>query len=154
MARVTSDSLGLEEHATEDGHELHILLVDDSQFQRLLLGHLLRKLGHSVTIASDGFEALSAVQLDRCYDVILMDCQMPLMDGLVATRFIREIERVTGQQIAIIGMSANASAEECFMAGMDDFLRKPLSNVILKTVLSRWIRQKKGRTDWRCRNIN
>lgn len=70
---------------------------------------------------------------------------MPLMDGFQATRFIRELERVTDQQIAIIGVSSAASAEECFTAGMDDFLNKPTNKLILKAVLGRWIREKNGR---------
>jgi CheY-like chemotaxis protein len=76
----------------------------------------------------------------------MMDCQMPLMDGFQATRFIRELERVTGQHTAIIGISAFASAEACFIAGMDDFLSKPLNKLLLKVVLGRWIREKKGST--------
>jgi CheY-like chemotaxis protein len=125
-------------------HQLRILLVEDNPVHQMLMSHLLKQLGHAINVASDGFEALSAVQQDGCYDVVLMDCQLPLMDGFQATRFIREFERTSGQQITIIGISATASSERCFMAGMDDFLSKPLNKLVLQAVLARLIREKKG----------
>ncbi len=119
---------------------LNVLLVEDSPFQQHVVSFLLQQLGHSVSIASDGFDALSAVQREH-HDVILMDCQMSLMDGFEATRLIKEILRSTNKHIPIIGVSANLTAEECFAAGMDDFLRKPVKKQILKAILSRWSRQ-------------
>jgi len=122
---------------------LNILVVEDNALQQQIVSLLLRHLGHSVTIASDGFEALSEVQQNFSYDVILMDCQMPLMDGFEATRLIKEFMRLKKRQIAIIGVSAGVSPEECFAAGMDDFLRKPVNKQILTAILSRWTRQKR-----------
>lgn len=119
---------------------LKVLLVEDSPFQQHVVSFILQQLGHSVNIASDGFDALSAVQREH-HDVILMDCQMNLMDGFEATRLIKEVLRSTNKQIPIIGVSANLTAEECFAAGMDDFLRKPVKKQILKAILSRWSRQ-------------
>lgn len=122
---------------------LNILLVEDSALQQQIVSLLLRQLGHSVTVASDGFEALSEVQQNSSYNVIFMDCQMPLMDGFEATRLIKEFMRLKKRQIAIIGVSAEASPEECFAAGMNDFLRKPVNKQILTAVLSRWTRHKR-----------
>jgi CheY-like chemotaxis protein len=126
-------------------HQLHILLVEDNPVQQMFVAQLLKRLGHQISVANDGFEVLSTVHRDRCYDVILMDCQMPLMDGLQATRFIRKMERTICQRIPIIGMSAAASPDQCFEAGMDDFLSKPLNKPLVQAVLGRWIREKKGR---------
>lgn len=150
MARVPVDIIEMADSSTQDGPQLCVLLVEDNPVQQILVTHLLKQLGHAPCIASDGFEALSAVQRDRCYDVILMNCQMPLMDGFQATRFIREVESITGQQIAVIGISADASPDACFTAGMDDFLRKPLNKLLLKVALGRWIREKKGRRSRAC----
>ena len=121
---------------------LSILLVEDSSFQQFAVSILLKQLGHTVTIASDGFEALSAVQQGTCFDVILMDCQMPLMDGFEATRLIKDLARLNDKKMTVIGFSAAASPEQCYAAGMDDFMRKPLNKQILQAILSRWTRQK------------
>lgn len=142
MASLPERRLQLEGSSRRNEQHLRVLLVDDNLVQQKLVTLLLKQLGHTVRVASDGFEALSAVQLDSDYDVVLMDCQMPLMDGIQATRFIREAERITGQSLAIIGISAAASPEECFGAGMNDFLSKPLSKLALKAVLERWVTQK------------
>jgi CheY-like chemotaxis protein len=143
MANARSNISLVADSAKQDGHQLQVLLVDDSPTQQVLISYLLRQLGHQVDTASDGFEALSAIQSDKRYDVILMDCQMSLMDGFQATRFIRKLEHLTCKQIAIIGISASALPEECFEAGMDDFLRKPLNKLLLKTTLGRSIRRKR-----------
>lgn len=142
MAKLLFDLFSASDNSPQRG--LRILLVEDSPLQQKLIAHLLTQLGHTVGLASDGFEALSAVQMDGCYDVVLMDCQLPLMDGLQTTRLIREAERKTGQQLAIIGISATASADDCFAAGMDDFLNKPICKPILKSVLGRYARARAG----------
>jgi CheY-like chemotaxis protein len=142
MARLPADIIPLQCCSIQGRQQLSVLLVEDSVFQQVLIAHMLKQLGHEVSVANDGFEALSAIQLNRCYDVILMDCRMPLMDGFLATKFIREAEQITGQRIAIIGISADTSPEACFVAGMDDFLSKPLNKLILKATLGRWIRKK------------
>ncbi|MDZ4834225.1 MAG: response regulator [Candidatus Melainabacteria bacterium] len=126
---------------TEDQQQLRILLVEDNPLQQHLTARLLRQLGHAVTTANDGFEALSVIQQCRI-DVVIMDCQMPLMDGFEATRLIKELSVRKNKKIAIIGVSVSEAADDCFKAGMDDFLRKPLNKQILKAILSRWIRDK------------
>lgn len=140
MAKALLDKIQLKEQSTQECDSLRVLLVDDSPLQQMWLSHVLRQHGHVVTVASDGFGALSAIELDRRYDVIVMDCQMPLMDGFQATRFIRKKEQITGRRIAIIGISATASEEECCSAGMDAFLAKPLNQSNLQATLRRAMR--------------
>ncbi|MBX9693167.1 MAG: response regulator [Cyanobacteria bacterium] len=123
--------------------ELRILVVEDNPFQQVIITLLLKQLGHRVSVASDGFETLSAIQQER-YDVIFMDCELGLMDGFQATQFIREMERATGQRTTIIGISASAVSEQCFQAGMDNFLSKPMNKMILRAELGNLIRQKKN----------
>ena len=132
MAKTTSNG----------GRCLHILLAENNPFQQLMIGHMLRQLGHTVTISGDGFETLSALQRDRCYDVLLISCHLPLMDGIAATKFIRSAEPANGTHLPIIGMSATASPDICFNAGMDDFIRKPVQKLLLKAILGRWLREK------------
>jgi CheY-like chemotaxis protein len=144
MAILSANVFHLSVSAGQEGYALQILIVEDSPFEREVLARILKQLGHSVHVASEGFEALSAVQMNASYDVIFMDCEMPLMNGLQATKFIRELERVKGQRSAIIGISTSALPGQCFEAGMDEFLSKPLNKMILKAVLGHWIRRKNG----------
>lgn len=121
---------------------LRVLLVEDSPLQQKMIELVLIELGHSVSVVNDGFYAQMAVSQDGRFDAVLMDCQLPVMDGFQATRLIREQENVSGERIAIIGVSATASAEDCLAAGMDDFLAKPISKPSLKAVLARWTKEK------------
>jgi len=101
---------------------------------------VMKKLGLKPDLALNGVEALAAVQA-KTYDLILMDCQMPEMDGFQATRAIRAQEPV-GQRVPIIAMTANAmqgDRERCLEAGMDDYLAKPVAILDLKTALQRWL---------------
>jgi PAS domain S-box-containing protein len=114
----------LREHRTK----LRILLVEDNAVNQLVVLRILEKQGHSVTIAADGKKALSALRKDS-YDLVLMDIQMPEMNGWEATRAIRESERATGEHIPIAAMTAHAMKgdhERCIAAGMDDYLTKPI----------------------------
>jgi len=98
-----------------------------ASIQVVVLG-ILEKQGHSVTIAADGKKALAALRKDS-YDLVLMDIQMPEMNGWEATRAIRESERGTGEHIPIAAMTAHAMKrdhERCIAAGMDDYLTKPI----------------------------
>ena len=107
---------------------LHILLADDHVVNQLLASHLLQKRGHQVVTARDGREALERVQQER-FDLILMDVQMPGMDGFEATAAIRKNEQTTGVHIPIIAMTAHAlkgDREWCLAAGMDDYVSKPI----------------------------
>jgi signal transduction histidine kinase/CheY-like chemotaxis protein len=104
-----------------------ILLADDNLVNRQLTARLLLKRGHSVTTATNGLEAVEKFQA-QAFDVVLMDVQMPVMDGLTATARIRECENGTGSRIPVIAMTANAmrgDREECLAAGMDDYISKP-----------------------------
>ncbi|HLH01843.1 MAG TPA: response regulator [Bryobacteraceae bacterium] len=105
-----------------------ILLAEDNLVNQRLATRLLEKQGHTVTVANTGREAVEkAASAD--FDVILMDVQMPEMDGLTATGLIRERERVTGQRVPIIAVTAHAMASDrsrCLSAGMDGYLSKPI----------------------------
>ncbi len=107
---------------------LRILLAEDNQVNQILAIGILEKIGHQVTVASTGVEALKLLQQSE-FDVALMDVQMPDMDGLEATRQLRQIERSTGKHLPIIAMTAHAmmgDRENCLAAGMDDYLSKPI----------------------------
>jgi CheY-like chemotaxis protein len=107
---------------------LHILLAEDNPFnQKLALG-LLGKEGHSVVVVNNGAEAVAALEREP-YDLILMDVQMPEMDGFQATRLIRESEAARGRRTPILAMTAYAmkgDRERCLEAGMDGYVSKPI----------------------------
>jgi signal transduction histidine kinase/CheY-like chemotaxis protein/HPt (histidine-containing phosphotransfer) domain-containing protein len=107
---------------------LRVLVTEDTEINRELIGELLTKRGHSVSAVSDGLEALAAFERNP-FDVILMDQEMPNMNGLDATRAIRKLETSTGRHTRIIGLTGNATSEDerrCLNAGMDAFLSKPV----------------------------
>jgi len=118
---------------------LRVLVVEDNSInQKVALGYL-EKVGHRVDVASNGLEAVSAVRA-LPYDVVLMDLQMPEMDGLAATRAIRALGGDRGK-IPIVGLTANAMAEDrqaCIDAGMDDYLSKPVARKQLLEKVDRW----------------
>ncbi|MFC4159208.1 ATP-binding protein [Chitinimonas lacunae] len=117
---------------------LDILLAEDNAMNQRLATAVLERAGHRVTIAHNGAQAL-ARQRDHDYDLILMDMQMPELDGLQATRLIRA-EEPPGRHIPIIAMTADVTADSrgrCLAAGMDDYLTKPLSLEALDLVLAR-----------------
>jgi two-component system sensor histidine kinase/response regulator len=112
----------------EDRRHLRILLAEDNEVNQLLTVRLLEKRGHTVVVAETGKAALSALE-KQIFDIVLMDVQMPEMDGLKATIAIREGEKMSGNHIPIIAMTAHAMAsdkENCLEAGMDGYLSKPL----------------------------
>jgi two-component system, sensor histidine kinase len=110
------------------GRRVRILLVEDNVVNQRVAYGLLTRRGHRVTVAQDGGDALA--RLDReTFDLVLMDLQMPVMDGLDATVAIRLRERVTGQHVRIVAMTAhamNSDRERCLAAGMDGYLSKPI----------------------------
>ena len=116
-----------------DPASVSILLVEDNIDNQLVALHLLQKRGYQVVIASNGREALSAVERQR-FSLILMDLQMPEMSGLEATAAIRLREKTGAKRIPIIALTANAASESreiCLAAGMDDFLSKPINRTRL-----------------------
>ena len=114
-----------------------ILLAEDNIINQKLAVRILESRGHRVAIAGNGAEALDALNKDR-FDVVLMDVQMPVLDGLQATAEIRRRESATGVHVPIVAMTAHAMAgdrEKCIVAGMDDYVSKPLKLLdLLKTI--------------------
>jgi signal transduction histidine kinase/ligand-binding sensor domain-containing protein/CheY-like chemotaxis protein len=112
---------------------LNILLAEDNPVNQKLAAQLLRKRGHRVEIASNGAEAVNAFE-QGVFDVILMDVQMPELDGLEATTAIRALERPTGTRIPIIALTSHAMCgdrERCLETGMDDYVTKPINPAVL-----------------------
>ena len=119
----------------------HVLLVDDEPAFQRLGGSFLRNLGHEVTLAGDGEQALAAFKARRP-DLVLMDCQMPLMDGFEAARQMREHEQESGAGLRtpIVALTANAmegDRERSLAAGMDDHMAKPFRDDALWATLRR-----------------
>ena len=116
-----------------------VLLVEDNQATQVVIRSMLRTLGIESDLAEDGAKALDMLP-SRTYDVVLMDCQLPVMNGYDASRAIRKLEPI-GRQIHIIALTANALAgdrEKCLESGMDDYLAKPVSIQQLQEALGRW----------------
>src|SRR5262249_45383831 len=112
----------------KDGRPLRVLLAEDNAVNQRLAVRLLEKCGHTVTVVQDGTEALAALRR-QTFDVVLMDIQMPHMDGLETTQAIRAREQDTGTHIPIVAMTAHAmqgDRERCLAAGMDGYVTKPL----------------------------
>ena len=117
---------------------LRILLAEDNAVNRRLACHLLEKKGHSVITAQDGREALRVLETETV-DLILMDVQMPGMDGVEATRVIRARETAGGFHLPIVALTAHAMSGDrdyCLAAGMDDYLTKPIQTEDLQRVLA------------------
>ncbi|MGB0369759.1 MAG: response regulator [Opitutales bacterium] len=123
----TRSALGSQIEALKT-RSMRVLLVDDNEINRRVAVGILNKRQHQVEVAVNGIEAVKCFRQGR-YDVILMDIQMPKMDGLEATRIIRDAEKEVSVRTPIIAMTAHAMNEsrvECLEAGMDDFISKPL----------------------------
>lgn len=119
-----------------------ILLAEDNKDNQFYLELLVRKAGYLLDIANNGKEALEMLE-QGAYDLVIMDIQMPELDGLEATRKIREQEKTKGSHIPVVALTAHAFQEDekqCLKAGMDAFLSKPVTLGELKGVLDRWIK--------------
>ncbi len=151
--KVQTEAPSLPEADLERSYAGRILVAEDNPVNRLVAVTMLEGLGCEVHIAADGLEAIASLE-SRRYDLILMDCQMPRMDGYEATRKIRDLERENGlpstsaspnqppRRIPIVALTAHAlegEREKCLASGMDDYLSKPFSIEQLATVLSRWL---------------
>jgi len=126
--------------AREPGSSLRVLLAEDNLVNQRLAVRLLEKRGHRVTVAANGLETLRAMQKDS-FDLVLMDVQMPEMDGLQATVAIREKERGTRRRLPIVALTAHAmkgDREKCLAAGMDGYLSKPIRPQELDRILDKY----------------
>jgi PAS domain S-box-containing protein len=118
-----------------------VLVAEDNPVNRKLALQQLKKLGYAAHAVADGREAIDAVVRDD-YDLVLMDCQMPEVDGFEATREIRRAESARGRHVPIVAMTANAlegDREQCLAAGMDDYLAKPVQLAALRAVVERFV---------------
>lgn len=138
---ITRNSLQ-EEHGEQQS--LRVLLAEDNEVNQKLAARLLEKRGHAVTVVSNGFEALSALERGT-YDLVLMDVQMPGMDGIEATIELRRREEHTGGRQPIVAMTAfvmKGDRERCLAAGMDGYLAKPIRAHELDDVLDGYVARK------------
>jgi len=126
--------------AATAGRALRLLVAEDTPVNRKLVATVLAKRGHRVTTAENGRQALEAVA-DEAFDLVLMDVQMPEMDGLEATRAIREREKASGGHVPIVALTAHAlkgDRERCLAAGMDGYLAKPIDLDQLVATVEGW----------------
>lgn len=111
-----------------------VLIVEDSSVNRKLLSALVSNLGFSVSVADNGLQAVDQ-SCETSFDLVLMDVQMPVMDGLQATKMIREQEVGTEKRAVIIAVTAGFDRETCLHAGMDDHMEKPVRPKALRDLL-------------------
>lgn len=129
--------------------QLRILLTEDNPVNRVLAQKILQKQGHEVTCANNGKEAVQLweTKVARQFDIILMDVQMPEMDGLQATAYIRKREAETGGHIPIVAMTAHAmkgDRERCLQGGMDSYISKPITPAGLAQVIAQTLADLSG----------
>jgi CheY-like chemotaxis protein/HPt (histidine-containing phosphotransfer) domain-containing protein len=143
---LDNSQLAHPDRAMQD-RRLHVLIVDDDPTNRRVLQGMLELLGYACTVVDDGAKAVQAVEEGQ-FDVVLMDCLMPVMDGYDATRAIRsdEAARVASHAgrlpvIAVTALAMQGARDRCLEAGMDDYLTKPVMLENLKDVLGRWVGQ-------------
>ena len=132
--------------AREPGTSLRVLLAEDNLVNQRLAVRLLEKRGHSVAVATNGLQVRNALEKQR-FDLILMDVQMPEMDGLEATAAIRASEELTGQHQPIVALTAHAmkgDREKCLAGGMDSYLSKPIRPTELDELLAMYVARRPG----------
>jgi CheY-like chemotaxis protein len=118
---------------------LHVLLAEDNPINRTVTLEMLERVGHRVRVVADGREAVAACERET-FDLILMDVQMPGLDGFAATAAVRRLERASGRRTPVIALTARAmpgDRAECLRAGMDDYLAKPLRSRDLYAAIAR-----------------
>ena len=127
--------------------QIHVLIVEDNRVNQIVAKNLLEEVGFTCDIANDGIEACSAVRHNQ-YDIVLMDCQMPAMDGFEATRLIRDWENEHGKKrLPIIALTANATREDvaqCLESGMDAYCSKPINPAVMIRLIEEWYEKSKN----------
>ncbi|HYL93471.1 MAG TPA: response regulator, partial [Alphaproteobacteria bacterium] len=116
-----------------------ILVVEDNVFNQKVAVAMLNRLGHIVTVANSGSEAI-LLSSQKYFDLVLMDIQMPGMDGFEATRLLREQQRLSGRHVPIIALTAHAMTgdrDKCMAAGVDDYISKPINREVLRAMIDR-----------------
>lgn len=141
-------SRDLSRRGSENPVRGHVLIVEDALVNQVVAKRLVEKLGFTVDVASGGREAVAAAA-HGSYDLILMDCHMPGMDGFEATRAIRA-GRGPSAKVPIVAFTAvplSLCKDECFESGMNDILLKPATSEDIANVLDRWVRYRPGAPD-------
>lgn len=144
MNKTSSDEIMNAEQTVSANHfysNTRILLAEDNFINQQISLRLLTKLGLEADVATTGLEAIEAYN-SKSYDLILMDCQMPIMDGYSATQEIRKAEKKLKNHVPIIAMTAHAlkgDREKCIQAGMDDYIAKPLNIKLLNEMMEKWL---------------
>jgi two-component system, sensor histidine kinase and response regulator len=139
---MRTQEIKLQATSSADHPDIRILLVDDSLVNRLVILGQLKRLGHTAIVATDGYEAIEAASATP-FDIVLMDCEMPRMNGYQATLTLREHERQEqgSPHARVVAMTAHdlvGDREKCLAAGMDDYLRKPVQTEELRVAIERW----------------
>jgi len=126
-------------------------LVEDNRINQQVALNVLNRLGFSVEIAENGLEAIEALKMtneNKFFELVLMDCQMPKMDGYQATKAIRNCDDGSiNSNIPIIAMTGNAMVgdkEKCLAAGMNDYLTKPINYKLVEQTINFWLKQSEG----------
>jgi two-component system sensor histidine kinase BarA len=139
------------------GVQLKLLVAEDNKMSAKILDMLIKKAGHQCTVASDGQQAFDAYSA-TAFDIIFMDCRMPIIDGWEATKLIREKERKEAQEkglspentdanhVPIVALTADDSREMCLQVGMDDYLSKPVDKAAFYEMLQRYAQKKLQRS--------
>ncbi|VAW55149.1 BarA sensory histidine kinase (= VarS = GacS) [hydrothermal vent metagenome] len=131
------------EKAVEELLTGKVLLVEDNPVNQIVAKKMLEKFGLSFEVANNGEEAITRLKQSHNFDLVLMDCQMPVLDGYAATEALRDIEAgEKTERLTVIAMTANAmegDREKCISAGMDDYVAKPVNQQALKATLAKWL---------------
>ena len=142
ISPVTGQAQGSLPVTATPARQLRILLAEDNLVNQRLTVRMLEKMGHHVVVAQTGEDALKALDAER-FDLVLMDVQMPEMDGYAATREIRKRESGRHARVPVIAMTAHAmkgDRESCLEAGMDDYLSKPINREVLQQAIERAVK--------------
>ncbi|MGI9377006.1 MAG: PAS domain S-box protein [Tsuneonella suprasediminis] len=144
---TSEEVVGADADAGVNSMQGHVLLVEDHDVNQMLITTLLERMGCSMELATDGAEAIARIDASRAsggrhFDLVLMDLQMPFVDGYQATRMIRA-RGIGSDELPIVALTANAYADDieaCLQAGMQDHLAKPIAKNALEQILSKWIK--------------